>query len=85
VERAGVLASLRAAGGRRGKAFSIAIEDAQARDLGGQHVLATYVERQQDASSRTARRSSALFYGSAAAPRGVAWLHLHETWIAMPS
>jgi hypothetical protein len=44
--------------------------------------LCTYEEWQETADATTARLSSVLFRRSTAAPNGVVWLHVHETWIA---
>lgn len=81
LERDAVIAGLASAAGRRGRDFGIVIEDASAMALGARHVLVAYVERQHGAGPTTARHSSALFRRSPDAPCGVAWLHLHETWI----
>lgn len=43
--------------------------------------LLRYVERQRTPAGPTARRASALFLDSPAAPEGVAWRWLQETWI----
>lgn len=79
--RADVLAALRVERGRRGKDFRIEIHGARAFAVGREHVLVVYIEKQTDAHSTTSRRSSALFVASACAPKGVAWLHLQETWL----
>jgi hypothetical protein len=42
--------------------------------------LVTYHEHQTLAGATTLRISSALFRRADAAPLGVAWLHVHETW-----
>jgi hypothetical protein len=81
--RAGVLKGLRAAHGcHAGVAFAIRIRHARVRLFRPGVALATYEEWQRRAGRETARRSSALLASSRAAPLGVAWLHLHETWIA---
>ena len=48
----------------------------------GELGLAIYEESQQAAGQRTSRRSTALFRRQPAAPNGLEWLHVHETWIA---
>jgi hypothetical protein len=83
-DRDAVIALLRQARGRFGSDFSIEIDEAAARAIGDDHVLASYVERQQRAGIVNTRRSSALFHADPAAPCGVVWLHLQETWI-MPA
>ncbi len=48
-------------------------------------ILCTYEEWQQittgDKQETTARLSTVLFRRVAAAPHGLAWLHVHETWL----
>lgn len=44
-------------------------------------VLITYREHQTRDGATTMRISSALFRRADAAPRGVLWLHVHETWV----
>jgi hypothetical protein len=80
--RAALLDALRAARGcYAGLPFAIGIERTQVRLLRAGLALATYEERQWFGERISARRSSALFAPAAAAPLGVAWLHLQETWI----
>lgn len=80
--RAALIGALRAAHGcYAGLAFAIRIERLQARLLRPDLALATYEERQQFGGRSSARHSSALFAPAPAAPLGVAWLHLHETWV----
>jgi hypothetical protein len=43
--------------------------------------LVTYEEWQREAGRVTARQSSALFIEAPEAPNGLAWLHVHETWL----
>jgi hypothetical protein len=82
--REAVIAMVAGARGRRGggaQPFRIRIDDARAIPLGPAHCLVRYIERQDgDADGPTARWSTALFQAAAAAPLGVHWLHLHETW-----
>jgi hypothetical protein len=80
-DREAVLALLRQAQGRFGSDFSIGIEEAEVLAVGDGHVLASYVERQRRTGIVNARRSGALFRADPAAPCGVVWLHLQETWI----
>ena len=76
-----VLQDLAAAVGGHGRSFAIEITDLSTLPVGPDHVLAVYVERQTLPERTTSRRSSALFRQDAGAPRGVVWLHLHETWL----
>lgn len=57
------------------------IENVQGRSLSEELALVTYEEWQQTGEEVRGRRSSALFRRAPAAPEGVAWVHLHETWI----
>ncbi|WP_435129511.1 hypothetical protein [Halobaculum sp. D14] len=61
--------------------FEISIERLTVRDDGDDHCLLTYEEWQRDDGDRTGRRSTALFRPAEAAPNGVEWVHLHESWI----
>ncbi len=81
VERSNIIATLRAARGSAKPGFSIAIEHLAPlwQDRGA--ILVTYVEAQVRDGRPTRRRSSALFSAHNSAPHGVAWRHLHETWM----
>ncbi|WP_131742607.1 DUF4440 domain-containing protein [Actinomadura roseirufa] len=48
-------------------------------------VAAVYEEHHDAPSGRTARRSTVLLVRDAAAPGGLLWRHLHETWIVPPA
>jgi hypothetical protein len=82
--RDAVIAMVAGARGRRGSAarpFKIRIDDPRVFPLGPDHCLVRYVERQDgDADGPNARWSTVLFRAASAAPCGVHWLHLHETW-----
>jgi len=80
-----VIAMLRAGRATRAEGFAIRVEVREARALGGGLALVIYDEHQADGAARTARRASALFGVDAAAPGGVAWRHLQETWIDPPN
>lgn len=61
--------------------FTVAASDAAAVFETGEACVVVYVETQVKAGRRTRRRSSALFVPDAAAPNGVVWRHLQETWM----
>jgi len=56
-------------------------ETVEPRFKGDGGCLLTYEEHQRTAGSWWGRRSSALFEAAPAAPGGVRWRHLHETWL----
>ena len=62
-------------------AFEIWIENFRCRWAAGDHALVTYEEWHRREGAESARLSSALFRREAAAPCGVAWMHVHETWL----
>lgn len=68
-----------------GVSFAIAIENARlVRTVGSgaaRSYLVSYEEWQTVGDAVTARVSSALFREEPSAPNGVAWLHLHETYL----
>jgi hypothetical protein len=43
--------------------------------------IVTYEEWQESPAGRTVRFSSALLEEAPAAPNGLRWLHVHETWL----
>ena len=61
--------------------FEIWIENFRLRWAAGDNALVTYEEWHRRRGATSARLSSALFRREAAAPCGVAWLHVHETWL----
>lgn len=61
--------------------FAIGIADIRPAWEAGGAILVTYIERQERAGVKTARRATALFTESSSAPNGVEWRHLHETWM----
>ena len=79
-----LLPSIRAAHGRRPE-MRIWIEDLACRQLSDTMMLVTYREWQDDAGQVTGRLSSAIMERRESAPRGVVWLHLHETWARQPA
>lgn len=82
LDRAEVLAFLRAARATRGAGFRIAIEQAEALHVAPPLVLMHYIERQWVGGADTARRAVALFDAGGATPR---WLFVQETWITPPA
>ena len=57
------------------------IENMNGRSLSEELALVTYEEWQQTGEEVRGRLSSALFRRAPGAPEGVAWVHLHETWL----
>ncbi len=79
-DRDAVIAMLRRGrGARPGLAIEIVLR--AARPVAPDTALVVYDEHQNLNGTRTARRSSAIFSRDEAAPEGVVWRHLHETWI----
>ncbi|MEM8664601.1 MAG: hypothetical protein AAGF49_10830 [Pseudomonadota bacterium] len=76
-----VVAMLEGARGKRPADFSIAIADAHPLWTTDDAVVIAYVEHQTIDGVKTARQSTALFTRDDAAPGGVVWQHVHETWI----
>jgi hypothetical protein len=73
-------------GGQANTEFRIWIEQPAARRLSGDLWLVTYEEWQNDGVGQiNGRLSSALFTARAGMPNGVAWLHVHETWLPDPA
>ena len=64
--------------------FRIWIESFQPRLVAGNLALVTYEEWQEVEGRVTGRLSSALFREMETAPKGVEWLHVHETWLPKP-
>ena len=62
-------------------AFDIWIENFRLRWAAGDHALVTYEEWHRRQGVTSARLSTALFRRIAAAPCGVVWMHVHETWL----
>jgi hypothetical protein len=80
-EREAVLTWIRDARGSRGPDFTIVALDPRAIWASDAAVLLEYTEQQYRDGRTTRRRSTALFLASPAAPRGVEWRHLQETWM----
>lgn len=81
-DRDTVIAALTAARGRLSERFRIVIETGDTVWLGTDTVLVTYIERQDNGPTQTTRRSAALFTRDPAAPHGVVWRFVQETWIS---
>lgn len=65
--------------------FAIRIDNSKLLRHWADHALLSYEEWQDGARGTlgtTGRISTALFVRDRSAPTGLAWLHLHETWIA---
>ncbi len=81
-DRAAVVDRLRAAKGSADPDFSIDILQPTAVWQTGDAVLLEFVEQQYRGGATTSRRSTGLFTDQPAAPNGVVWRHLQETWMA---
>ena len=80
-DRGTVLQRLRRARGSQPADFAIAISGVEVLWQHGDAILLGYVEEQYRSGSLTRRRSTGLFTAAPAAPRGVVWRHLQETWM----
>ena len=80
-ERPAVIGRLRAAHGSAPGEFSIEILQTRAVWQSSEAVLLEFIERQYRDGKTASRRSTALMTIDTAAPRGVVWRHLHETWM----
>ncbi len=76
-----LMQGLRDERGRREPEFEIAVSEVAPLWTSDDAVLMGYIERQFIGGERTARRSTALMIRDADAPNGVAWVHVHETWL----
>lgn len=79
-ERPALLSGLCAAYGRQ-PGVRIWTQNHQLRHHIGDLALLTYEEWQTTAAGTTGRLSTVLFQAQTEAPNGVAWLHVHETWL----
>ena len=61
--------------------FKLWVDNVQTRPLSNDIALTTYEEWQEIDGQTTARLSTAVFCKKADAPNGVAWMHVHETWM----
>ncbi|WP_245679233.1 DUF4440 domain-containing protein [Actinomadura hibisca] len=62
--------------------LAIEIRGVRVLEEAGDLIAAVYEEHQQSPAETSARRSTVLFVRDEAAPNGLLWRHLHETWIA---
>jgi hypothetical protein len=79
--RADTVAWIRAAHGTR-RGFRLWTDEHTLRAGGEGWALCTYREWQTRDGVTTARRSTALLVADAAAPAGLSWMHVHETWMS---
>ncbi len=82
VDAGPLLADLTAARGSR--QMRIRIENVTVRWAGDSAVIASYEEWHDHTDYTTARQSTALLTEDEAAPRGLLWRHVHETWKIPP-
>jgi len=80
LDRATLLGGLRDAHGSR-PGLRIQVEALRIHLETERCVVATYLERQRQGTDETLRRSTVVFVPDAEAPRGLAWRHVHETWV----
>jgi len=79
VDRPTLVAGLRAA--HKARRVRIEIRNFDGRQVDDRLFLATYQEWQDQGNEIRGRQSTALFGRKEPAPNGVAWIHLHETWL----
>lgn len=80
-DRPAIVEMVRRARGTLPEDFAIVISEIGPLWQRGDAILLGYVEQQYRNPSTTRRRSTALFTGEPAAPRGVVWQYLQETWL----
>lgn len=82
VSRERVLGAVRDGhGGRREGGFAIEVKNIVSRTVGEGMVLVTYEEHQTHDGTHRGWLSSALFRADESRPGGVAWVHVHETYL----
>lgn len=87
-DREAILASIREGYGEHageGREFRIEIHDVRLRFVLDDGALVTYEEWQTSDGSENRRLGSAWFRKADEAPRGVRWVHLHETALPLES
>lgn len=81
-ERSAVLEAVRESYGRDDPGeFDIEIQNVELIERLDGHALVRYEEWQTTADERTGRVSTVLLREESAAPGGLQWIHVHETWI----
>ncbi len=82
LDRQPIIEAIRGAHGRwQETPGRIRIENYRFRQAAGGLALATYEEWHDFPDETIGRLSSVLFGPNDAAPNGIEWLHLHESWI----
>jgi hypothetical protein len=81
-DRAAVVARLRSARDSAPGDFAIEILQPHVAWRSDDAVLLEFIERQYRGGRIDSRRSTGLFTEEPAAPSGVLWRHVHETWVA---
>lgn len=71
---------IRAAHGTR-RGFKLWTDAHQMHFQDGNTAVVTYREWQTRDGATSVRRSTVVFYVTPTAPNGVAWAHIHETWL----
>ena len=61
-------------------AANIEVKNSKVHEVGTSLVVVSYEEWQTTADGTVVRLSSVVFRRSSAAPLGLEWVHLHETW-----
>ena len=84
LDRAAVIDHVRAARGTVDADFRIEIEDVRTHIEDERGIVVSYVEAQWRNGQQTRRRSSVLLTRNTAAPLGLEWRYLHETWLQAP-
>lgn len=86
VARDAVLESIREAHGRNAPGeFDIEIRNVEVVHATDDHATVRYEEWQTTPAGETGRVSTVLFRVDPAAPGGLVWLDVHETWLDGPS
>jgi hypothetical protein len=78
--REAIVSAVREAHGTR-LGLRITIREPSLVQADEDHLVAVYQEWQEVEGERTGRVSTVVFRRSEEAPNGLAWIHVHETWI----
>jgi len=84
-ERVPLMMQIKAARGARGLNFRIWTKNHNLHYADDRVCVGTYEEWQSDDDEPTARRSTVVFARASGLPRGLVWMHLHETWMTTDS